>query len=84
MFGDNFGLDPVGPLKKAYGNVRALTYCDLHKISRDDLLDALRKCPKFWEIFNREFEVTYNISVRPGKVRIDLFYITRPTCISSG
>lgn len=68
MFGDDFGLDPDGTLKKAHGNVRALTYCDLHKISRNDLLEVLRKYPKFWETFNREFEVTYNLSARHEKV----------------
>lgn len=68
-FGDDFHTNSSNSVKKATGNVRALTYCDLHQISRDDLLDVLRKYPKFWEIFNREFEVTYNLSSEHEKVR---------------
>ena len=35
------------------GNVRALTYCDLHKIMRDDLLEVLELYPEFAESFSR-------------------------------
>ena len=69
MFGDDFGLDPDGEPSNATGNIRALTYCDLHKITRNDLLDVLRKYPTFWETFNREFEVTFNLTVCHEKVR---------------
>lgn len=78
-FGDDFHLNPTNPVKKATGNVRALTYCDLHHISRDDLLEGLRKYPKFWEIFNREFEVTYSLSSEHEKVR----YFIKSCCEGS-
>ena len=68
-FGDDFHTNSTNSVKKATGNVRALTYCDLHQISRDGLLDVLKKYPDFWEIFNREFEVTYNLSSEHEKVR---------------
>lgn len=69
VFGDDFNLNPEAGVQKATGNVRALTYCDLHQISRDDLLQVLGKYPKFWEIFNREFEVTYNLTSEHETVR---------------
>lgn len=69
VFGDDFNLNPEAAVQKATGNVRALTYCDLHQISRDDLLQVLGKYPKFWEIFNREFEVTYNLTSEHETVR---------------
>lgn len=46
---------------KSSSNVRALTYCDLHKIYRDDLLDVLEIYPEFKESFSRNLEITFNL-----------------------
>uniref|UniRef100_A0A0N4ZNR3 Cyclic nucleotide-binding domain-containing protein n=1 Tax=Parastrongyloides trichosuri TaxID=131310 RepID=A0A0N4ZNR3_PARTI len=59
VFGENPLLyDDVG---KASCNVRALTYCDLHKILRDDLLDVLDMYPEFAENFCKNLVITYNL-----------------------
>ncbi|TKR76478.1 hypothetical protein L596_017608 [Steinernema carpocapsae] len=59
IFGENPLLyDDVG---KSSCNVRALTYCDLHKILRDDLLDVLDMYPEFAENFCRNLSITYNL-----------------------
>ncbi|KAE9554421.1 hypothetical protein FO519_002349 [Halicephalobus sp. NKZ332] len=59
IFGENpFLYDDVG---KASCNVRALTYCDLHKILRDDLLDVLDMYPEFAENFCKNLVITFNL-----------------------
>ncbi|CAD6187665.1 unnamed protein product [Caenorhabditis auriculariae] len=59
IFGENPLLyDEVG---KSSCNVRALTYCDLHKILRDDLLDVLDMYPEFCETFCKNLTITYNL-----------------------
>ncbi|KAI6201258.1 Ion transport and Cyclic nucleotide-binding domain containing protein [Aphelenchoides besseyi] len=59
VFGENPLLyDDVG---KASCSVRALTYCDLHKILRDDLLDVLDMYPEFKESFCNNLVITYNL-----------------------
>ena len=52
---DVFGENPCiyGTIGKSSCNVRALTYCDLHKIMRDDLLEVLELYPEFAESFSR-------------------------------
>lgn len=42
-------------------SVRALTYCDLHKILRDDLLDVLDMYPEFASPFCKDLSITYNL-----------------------
>lgn len=46
---------------KSSCNVRALTYCDLHKILREDLIEVLEMYPEFAENFEKNLEVTYNL-----------------------
>ena len=59
MFGENPCIyDTIG---KSSCNVRALTYCDLHKIMRDDLLEVLELYPEFAESFSNNLEVTFNL-----------------------
>lgn len=60
---DIFGENPCvhTSLGKSNSNVRALTYCDLHKIHRDDLLDVLDLYPEFYENFIDNLEITYNM-----------------------
>ncbi|XP_072523232.1 voltage-gated inwardly rectifying potassium channel KCNH6 [Salminus brasiliensis] len=42
-------------------DVRTLTYCDLHRIQRDDLLEVLDMYPGFAECFWRNLEITFNL-----------------------
>ena len=64
VFGENISeQETVG---KSSCNVRAVTYCDLHKIHRDDLLDVLQMYPEFAEQFVSNLVVTYDLrDVRP-------------------
>ncbi|KIH60188.1 cyclic nucleotide-binding domain protein [Ancylostoma duodenale] len=60
---DIFGENPLlyEEVGKSSCNVRALTYCDLHKILRDDLLDVLDMYPEFAENFCKNLIITYNL-----------------------
>ncbi|XP_014383716.1 PREDICTED: potassium voltage-gated channel subfamily H member 2 isoform X2 [Myotis brandtii] len=49
---------------KSNGDVRALTYCDLHKIHRDDLLEVLDMYPEFSDHFWSSLEITFNLRDR--------------------
>lgn len=47
--------------------MRALTYCDLHKIHREDLLEVLDMYPEFSDHFWSSLEITFNLrDVREG------------------
>lgn len=46
---------------KSSADVRALTYCDLHKILRDDLLEVLDMYPDFSDTFWSNLEITFNL-----------------------
>ncbi|XP_022256768.1 potassium voltage-gated channel subfamily H member 5-like [Limulus polyphemus] len=58
---DIFGENPCAysTVGKSSCNVRALTYCDLHKIMRDDLLDILQMFPEFCDSFSNNLEITF-------------------------
>ncbi|XP_017781968.1 PREDICTED: potassium voltage-gated channel subfamily H member 6-like isoform X3 [Nicrophorus vespilloides] len=60
---DIFGENPCAhaTLGKSKCNVRALTYCDLHKIHRDDLLDVLELYPEFYSQFMNNLEITFDL-----------------------
>ncbi|XP_054265686.1 potassium voltage-gated channel subfamily H member 2-like [Macrosteles quadrilineatus] len=57
IFGENPCAHPT--IGKSSCNVRALTYCDLHKIHRDDLLDVLDLYPEFYQSFSNNLEITF-------------------------
>ncbi|KAM9296919.1 voltage-gated inwardly rectifying potassium channel KCNH6 [Gastrophryne carolinensis] len=46
---------------KSNADVRALTYCDLHKIQREDLLEVLDMYPTFSDSFWSNLEITFNL-----------------------
>ncbi|KAG7334720.1 hypothetical protein KOW79_001316 [Hemibagrus wyckioides] len=46
---------------KSSADVRALTYCDLHKILRDDLIEVLDMYPDFSDCFWTNLEITFNL-----------------------
>ncbi|XP_033127398.1 potassium voltage-gated channel subfamily H member 2-like isoform X2 [Anneissia japonica] len=59
IFGENFcQYVTVG---KSKCNVRALTYCDLHKIVREDLMEILGMYPEFYEQFSQNLEITFEL-----------------------
>ncbi|XP_041491841.1 potassium voltage-gated channel subfamily H member 6 isoform X3 [Microtus oregoni] len=51
---------------KSSADVRALTYCDLHKIHRADLLEVLDMYPAFADTFWSKLEVTFNLRDADG------------------
>lgn len=62
MFGDQFWKNQgVG---QSAANVRALTYCDLHSIKRDKLLEVLAFYKAFALSFARNLTLTYNLRHR--------------------
>ncbi|CAH1238966.1 KCNH7 [Branchiostoma lanceolatum] len=60
---DVFGEDPLKNdiMGKSNCDVRALTYCDLHKIIRDDILEVLDMYPEFTDTFMKNLEITFNL-----------------------
>uniref|UniRef100_A0A8C5AGX9 Voltage-gated inwardly rectifying potassium channel KCNH2 n=1 Tax=Gadus morhua TaxID=8049 RepID=A0A8C5AGX9_GADMO len=46
---------------KSNADVRALTYCDLHKILREDVQEVLDMYPEFSEHFWGNLEITFNL-----------------------
>ncbi|XP_060882680.1 potassium voltage-gated channel subfamily H member 6a isoform X1 [Labrus mixtus] len=60
---DIFGepISVYGRPGKSSADVRALTYCDLHKILRDDLLEVLDMYPDFSDMFWNNLEITFNL-----------------------
>ncbi|XP_074653095.1 voltage-gated delayed rectifier potassium channel KCNH1-like [Tubulanus polymorphus] len=62
VFGDNFWKEPS--LGQSTANVRALTYCDLHIIKRDRLLEVLDFYHAFANSFARNLLLTYNLRHR--------------------
>lgn len=58
-------------------NVRALTYCDLHSIKRDKLLEVLDFYHAFANSFARNLVLTYNLRHRvsyEGRAEEDELY----------
>ncbi|KAJ2946421.1 hypothetical protein O0L34_g12461 [Tuta absoluta] len=60
---DIFGENPCvhGTVGRSNCRVRALTYCDLHRVHRDDLLDVLDFYPEFRQHFVNNLEITFNM-----------------------
>ncbi|XP_067391776.1 potassium voltage-gated channel subfamily H member 2 isoform X3 [Emydura macquarii macquarii] len=50
---------------KSSADVRALTYCDLHKIQREELLEVLDMYPEFSDRFWASLEITFNLRDMP-------------------
>ncbi|XP_058797652.1 potassium voltage-gated channel protein eag [Phymastichus coffea] len=62
VFGDSFWKDNA--VGQSAANVRALTYCDLHTIKRDKLLEVLDFYQAFANSFARNLVLTYNLRHR--------------------
>ncbi|XP_076833221.1 potassium voltage-gated channel subfamily H member 2a [Brachyhypopomus gauderio] len=59
IFGEPINL--YGRPGKSNADVRALTYCDLHKIHREDVLEVLDMYPEFSDDFWSNLEITFNL-----------------------
>lgn len=80
VFGDSFWTNPS--IGQSAANVRALTYCDLHTIKRDRLLEVLDFYQAFANSFARNLILTYNLSHRVSllneKKRYRIVYTSTP------
>ncbi|XP_038853240.1 potassium voltage-gated channel subfamily H member 7-like [Salvelinus namaycush] len=56
---------------KANADVRALSYCDLHTIHREEILEVLDMYPEFADYFLSNLELTFNLRDESGKVNTD-------------
>lgn len=68
VFGDSFWTN--SSVGQSAANVRALTYCDLHTIKRDRLLEVLDFYQAFANSFARNLILTYNLSHRVSPLYI--------------
>jgi len=59
VFGENMCVYQT--TGKSSCNVRALTYCDLHNIHKDDLLEILDQYPEFAAHFSTNLQVTFEL-----------------------
>lgn len=57
IFGENPCVYPT--VGRSNCRVRALTYCDLHRVHRDDLLDVLDFYPEFRASFINNLEISH-------------------------
>ncbi|XP_055298065.1 potassium voltage-gated channel protein eag [Sitodiplosis mosellana] len=62
VFGDQFWNNLT--IGQSAANVRALTYCDLHTIKRENLLKVLEFYKSFAPSFDRNLTLTYNLRHR--------------------
>lgn len=62
VFGDAFWKEPT--IGQSCANVRGLTYCDLHSIKREKLLEVLNFYHTFANSFARNLMLTYNLRHR--------------------
>ncbi|KAK1788999.1 hypothetical protein P4O66_014950 [Electrophorus voltai] len=53
---------------KSNADVRALSYCDLHTINREELLEVLDMYPEFSDHFLTNLELTFNLRDQSAKV----------------
>ncbi|CAH1788034.1 unnamed protein product, partial [Owenia fusiformis] len=65
--GDILEANQVHGVSKSSYCIRALSYCDLHKIDLDDLQEILDVYPEFAQNFLKSFHVTFNLKHIPGE-----------------
>ncbi len=64
VFGDDFWSKHRDSVGQSAANVRALTYCNLHQIRRERLLEVLEFYHPFSISFARNMVLTYNLRHR--------------------
>ena len=73
VFGDCFWKEP-NDIGQAVANVRALTYCDIHLVNREKLLEVLDFYKAFAQSFSRNLVLTYNLRNRVIYIYLHAFY----------
>lgn len=63
---------------KANADVRALSYCDLSTIQREDLLEVIDMYPEFADYFFNNLELTFNLRDESPKVGAITFSLREP------
>ena len=68
---------------KANADVRALSYCDLHTLDREELLEVLDMYPEFADYFWSNLDLTFNLRDENAKVelRLDMHLNTSHTAL---
>ncbi len=61
-------LSSLQEIGQAVANVRALTYCDLHMVNREKLLEVLDFYKAFAQSFSRNLVLTYNLRNRVSAI----------------
>ncbi len=77
VFGDDFWSKNRDSVGQSTANVRALTYCNIHQIRRERLLEVLDFYHPFSISFARNMVLTYNLRHRvcSNEIFILLFFI---------
>ena len=78
VFGDCFWKEPAD-VGQAVANVRALTYCDIHLVNREKLLEVLDFYKAFAQSFSRNLILTYNLRNRVSQHH-SVSNITKKSC----
>uniref|UniRef100_A0A3Q3G513 Potassium voltage-gated channel subfamily H member 7 n=1 Tax=Kryptolebias marmoratus TaxID=37003 RepID=A0A3Q3G513_KRYMA len=65
---------------KSNADVRALSYCDLSTIQREDLLEVLDMYPEFSDYFFNNLELTFNLRDESAKVENISFCVEMALC----
>uniref|UniRef100_A0A8B9LNM1 Potassium channel, voltage gated eag related subfamily H, member 7 n=1 Tax=Astyanax mexicanus TaxID=7994 RepID=A0A8B9LNM1_ASTMX len=71
IFGEMVHL--YGKPGKANADVRALSYCDLHTLEREELLEVMDMYPEFADYFWSNLDLTFNLRDENTKVGLLLF-----------
>lgn len=61
---------------KSCADVRALSYCDLHTIQREEILEVLDMYPEFADHFFTNLELTFDLRDENATVNIHLVAVT--------
>lgn len=65
-------------------SIRALTYCEMRTISREDVLYILNQYPMFREHFINDLEITYNLlggEIKQVSFQANLFHLPSLFCL---
>ena len=73
VFGDCFWKEP-NDIGQAVANVRALTYCDIHLVNREKLLEVLDFYKAFAQSFSRNLVLTYNLRNRVSYISVQYMH----------
>ena len=68
---------------KSNADVRALSYCDLSTIQREDLLEVLDMYPEFADYFFTNLELTFNLRDESPKVDNYITTVLWDLCVKS-